>query len=175
MSSDPTSLPPETGAPALDAPSTVLRLHYVVATWFGCGFSPKAPGTVGSLGALPVFWLLSEHKSLVLNAVVISALALWGVLAGHAVALHRRDTDPGLVVIDEVVGVLIALTWVLFATWPYQALAWVLFRLFDITKPGPIRTLEHTKPIGLGIMLDDVLAGVLAGALAFVASLSGWG
>jgi phosphatidylglycerophosphatase A len=148
-----------------------LRGHYTLATWFGCGFSKIAPGTVGSLGAVPLLWALSHWQSVWLNLAFIVVLSASGAWSAHAVATHRGDDDPGLVVIDEVAGVLIAFTCVLFADYRFQILAWVLFRFFDITKPGPIATLEHTKPIGVGIMLDDLLAGLVAGALAFGASL----
>lgn len=147
-----------------------VRAHYAFATWFGCGFAPLAPGTVGSLGAVPLFWLVSHADSLWVNLVAIVLTSVAGAWSAHVVARHRSDDDPGLVVIDEVAGVLIALTAVQSYGWQYQALAWGLFRLFDITKPGPIRTLEHTRPIGVGIMLDDLLAGLLAGAVAFGAA-----
>lgn len=151
-----------------------VRAHYAFATWFGCGFSRLAPGTVGSLGAVPLFWLVAQAHSLWVNLAAIVMTSVTGAWSAHVVAQHRSDDDPGLVVVDEVAGVLIALTWVQSFGWQYQALAWGLFRLFDITKPGPIRTLEHTKPIGVGIMLDDLLAGLVAGVLAFgVAQLVG--
>lgn len=164
---EPAAEPPERAYQRL-TPAT--RAHYVFATWFGCGFSPVAPGTVGSLGAVPLFWFLSHLNLVWVNIVAIVAASLAGAWSAQVVAQHRSDDDPGLVVIDEVAGVLIALTWVQSLGWQYQALAWGLFRLLDITKPGPIRTLEHTKPIGVGIMLDDLLAGLLAGGLAFGAA-----
>lgn len=148
----------------------LLRFHYVVATWFGCGFFPIAPGTAGSLGTIPLCLALSHLGLPWLNVVLIVLLSSCGVWSAHQVALHRNDEDPSLVVIDEVAGVLIALTCVMFADWPFQVFAWVLFRVLDITKPGLIGTLEHTKPIGLGIMLDDLLAGLVAGGVAFAAS-----
>lgn len=157
--------------PAVSSPrarlTLALRVHYVLATWFGCGYSPIAPGTAGSLGVLPLCWALSHVGSVAVNCGVIVVASVWGAYSAHRVALHRDDEDPGLVVIDEVAGVLIALTFTMFCAWPFQVLAWVLFRVLDITKPGPIGTLEHTKPIGLGIMLDDLLAGVVAGAVAW--------
>lgn len=169
-------MPPQ--LPTVQAPPTppsgpvsvALRAHYALATWFGCGFSKIAPGTVGSLGAVPLLWALAQAQLLWLNVALIVVLSTVGAWSAHAVARHRNDEDPGLVVIDEVAGVLIAFTWVQSADYRFQLLAWVLFRFFDITKPGPIRTLEHTKPIGVGIMLDDLLAGLVAGVLAFCAA-----
>lgn len=175
-------LPHATGsAPRLTATSTrpltwPMRCHFALATWFGCGLSRLAPGTVGSLGALPLVWGLLQIQNVWLNVSLIVALSAAGAWSAHAVATHLGDEDPSLVVIDEVAGVLIASTWVMFADYRFQILAWVLFRFFDITKPGPIRTLEHTKPIGLGIMLDDLLAGLVAGLVAYsAASISGGG
>lgn len=154
--------------------SWALRLHYLLATWFGLGFSPVAPGTVGSLGTVPLCLALSHLDMFEVNVALIVALSATGAWSAHAVARHRNDEDPGLVVIDEVAGVLIAFTFVMHSGWPFQLLAWGLFRVLDITKPGPIGTLEHTKPTGLGIMLDDLLAGVVAGCLAYAAALV-WG
>lgn len=148
-----------------------LRFHYVVATWFGCGFSPIAPGTAGSLGTIPLCLALSHLGMPWVNVALICALSATGAWSAHAVARHRNDEDPGLVVIDEVAGVLIAFTFVMYSSWPFQVLAWGLFRVLDITKPGPIGTLEHTKPTGLGIMLDDLLAGFVAGCVAYGAAL----
>ncbi len=151
------------------APRLPLWANYGLATWFGCGFAPVAPGTVGALGALPLFALLSWADHWLLSVSLISSLTIMGAVSGQVVATHRNDEDPSLVVIDEVVGALIALTFVMHAPLVFQALAWGLFRLFDITKPGIIRRLEHTRPIGLGIMLDDVCAGLLAGVVALAA------
>lgn len=150
--------------------SFTLWAHYALATWFGCGWSKIAPGTVGSLGAIPLLWVLSRAQSVWLNVALIVLLSVLGARSAHVVAKHRGDDDPGLVVIDEVAGVLIAFTWVQSADYRFQVAAWVLFRLFDITKPGPIATLEHTKPTGVGIMLDDLLAGLVAGVLAYSAA-----
>ncbi len=157
-------------APPLSPMSPLLRFHYVLATWFGCGFAPIAPGTAGSLGTIPLCLILSHLGMPWINVVLIVLLSAGGAWSAHQVARHRNDEDPGLVVIDEVAGVLIAFTFVMFEAWPFQVFAWVLFRVLDITKPGPIGTLEHTKPIGLGIMLDDLLAGLVAGGVAFAAS-----
>ena len=148
-----------------------VLVHYVIATWFGCGFAPFAPGTFGSLGAIPLVLALGWFGSTPLAVVVLLLLCVVGARSAHVVAQHRHDDDPGLVVIDEVAGVLVAWLFVASGPWWIQGLAWLLFRLFDITKPGPIATLEHTRPIGVGIMLDDLLAGLLAGALALAVHL----
>lgn len=141
-----------------------------IATWFGCGRSRIAPGTVGSFGALPLhFALVSAGR--IPHAAATLALTLVGVWAAERVATELKDEDPSSVVIDEVVGTLLALgiAWPLGL--PAQIAAFALFRLFDITKPGPIDTVQRLRPPGLGIMADDVLAGLAAGA---VVRLGAW-
>jgi len=147
---------------------TADRAALVLATWFGCGLAPKAPGTFGSLGAVPLHAALclvhpGLHAALV---VFVSALGTW---ASHRASLVWNEKDPQRVVIDEVAGVLIAMGAVRgTGLWP-AVLAFALFRLFDITKPGPIRRAERLPPVGFGIMADDLVAGVVAGALARIA------
>lgn len=141
-----------------------LAVANLVATWFGCGLSPVAPGTVGSLGTIPLFWLLRGSPAAVYWGSVL-LLTLLGTWAAQRVAESRGDKDPQRVVVDEVVGSLIALGCV-----RHQGLGWLLaafvgFRLFDIFKPGPIRRAEHLPPIGFGIMADDLLAGLAAGLI----------
>jgi len=145
--------------------STALLAKWL-ATWFGCGLSPRAPGTVGSLGTLPLHLLLRETPSAVHGAAVALVLAV-GTWAAQRYASERSEKDPQSVVIDEVAGTLLALGCVRHEPLWLQALAFLLFRLFDIWKPGLIRKVEHLQPTGVGIMADDVLAGLCAGALAF--------
>jgi phosphatidylglycerophosphatase A len=140
----------------------------VTATWFGCGLSPRAPGTAGSLGAVPLHLLLCQAPLGLHVAAVLFTLGA-GTWAAHRYALELAEDDPQRVVIDEVAGTLIALCLVRDYPWLVQALAFVLFRVFDIWKPGPIRQAEQLSPLGLGIMADDLLAGLLAGLLAFLA------
>jgi phosphatidylglycerophosphatase A len=134
----------------------------VISTWFGCGRSPIAPGTVGSLGAVPLHLLLRRLSPAAHAAAVIavSALGIWAA-DKHAEALGEKD--PPSAVIDEVAGTLIALGLVRGRGLGTGALAFALFRLLDITKPGPIDTAQGAEPKGVGIMLDDLMAGVLAG------------
>jgi phosphatidylglycerophosphatase A len=145
--------------------SPATRLSYVLATWFGLGFSRYAPGTVGSLGTLPLYFALREcgTTAYVLTTLGISLLGVW---VSQRVAEHEHKEDPGLVVIDEVAGTLIALGIGGAAPIWLPVVSFGLFRLLDITKPWPIHRLEHVPPAGLGIMLDDLLAGALAGALS---------
>lgn len=136
-----------------------------LATWFGCGYSPTAPGTVGAIGAIPVHLALRTlapgvHTALVLG---VTALGVWS--AGETARLSDQK-DPQSVVIDEVAGVLMAMGLVRDRGVLTQAIAFALFRYFDITKPGPVYHVQHTEPAGVGIMMDDVLAGLMAGIVA---------
>ena len=123
------------------------KIAEIIATWFGCGKSPKAPGTVGSLGALPVIWLLSHYHADVF-AMLILALFLFfiGVWATDVMIKKSAVKDPSFVVIDEVVGQMIsfALIWPMLGhqhAWGFYVFAFVLFRFFDIKKMGPVRFL----------------------------------
>jgi phosphatidylglycerophosphatase A len=137
----------------------------LIATWFGCGSSPRAPGTVGSLGTLPLHLLLRSTPVATHAIAVLLTLGV-GTWAAQQYASERGEADPQRVVIDEVAGTLIALGLVRDQPLLVQALAFVLFRVFDIWKPGPIGRAEHLQPTGVGIMADDVLAGLCAGLLA---------
>jgi len=100
------------------------------------------------------------------HALGVLAVVGAGIWAVQRYASERAETDPQRVVIDEVAGTVLALGLIRGASWIYALAAFLLFRLFDIWKPGLIRRVEHARPVGLGIMLDDVLAGLLAGVLA---------
>lgn len=148
-------------------PRPPLRLlpAYAVATVLGCGLSPFAPGTVGSLAAvaayLPLRHFLAARPELFLA--ILAAVALGGVWAARAVSRAEGNEDPSKVVVDEVLGQLMAF-FLLPPTFGVILLGFVAFRLFDIWKPYPIRRLEHIGQ-GVGIMADDALAGVYANLL----------
>ena len=138
---------------------------WVVATWFGCGLAPKAPGTVGTLGAIPLYWLVARWGPPGVGATALG-VTLVGVWAASQVARELGNEDPQVVVVDEVAGMLI--TMLPMAAWSWRAVAVgvVLFRLLDITKPWPIRACERLPGGGGGVM-DDVAAGVIgAGVMA---------
>jgi phosphatidylglycerophosphatase A len=141
-------------------------LARLVATWFGCGYSPIAPGTVGTVGALPLVYGLSRLGTVPywLGTLAITLLGVW---ASGRYARQRGEKDPGSAVIDEVSGTLIAVGFVLGSGWLPIVAAVLLFRLFDIWKPGPVNSVQNL-PGGLGIMADDVLAGLGAGVLAYL-------
>lgn len=137
------------------------RVAWVLALWFGCGRVPIAPGTAGTLGALPLYLLLRPLGvgAVGLAALVITAVGIW---AGTRVARATGLKDPQIVVIDEVAGVLV--TWMAAPrTWAGVAAGFVLFRVFDQLKPFPARRAERL-PEGWGIVLDDVLAGLWGAA-----------
>lgn len=147
------------------------RLAFAIALWFGCGLSPVAPGTVGSIGALPVYLLLRGYGPFaVLGAGVVVTLV--GIWAAGVVARVRGLPDPQIVVVDEAAGTLIALA-AAPPTWLGVVLAVALFRLFDVTKPFPARAAERLHG-GAGIVLDDVVAGVYAAVLVLGARWLGW-
>lgn len=138
----------------------------IVSTFFGAGYVPKAPGTAGTFAALPLYLLLRK-LSLPRYLLVILAIAAAGTAASSRME-RLWGKDPQRVVIDEVAGVLVALI-----ARPRRAggvvLGALIFRIFDILKPWPLKRLEKL-PGGLGIMADDVAAGavsslVLAGVL----------
>jgi phosphatidylglycerophosphatase A len=137
-------------------------LAYAIATWGGVGFVPLAPGTAGTLAALPLYLALRRRGPLaVLGASVVIAAA--GVWAASEVVRARGEKDPQIVVVDEVAGVLVALA-AAPRTWRGTAAAVVLFRVCDQLKPFPARRAELRLPGGWGVVLDDVAAGVWAAA-----------
>ncbi|HWW96300.1 MAG TPA: phosphatidylglycerophosphatase A [Edaphobacter sp.] len=143
---------------------------WLVGTFFGAGLLRPGPGTYGSIAAV-LLWYAAAHilhpapAALAVGTAIAAILAtLIGIPAATIVARESGRKDPGHVVIDEVAGQLIALI-AIPADWQHAALSLVLFRLFDIVKPPPIRQFERL-PAGTGIMLDDVAAGFFALAIA---------
>lgn len=142
------------------------KIARLIATWFGCGYFPKGPGTVGSLAAVLMVWY---GVPALWGALVLLIPAIWA----SGVVARELGHDPQVVVVDEVVGQWIALSVAPVEPVPVLA-AFVLFRLFDITKPGLVRQFERLEG-GWGIMMDDVAAGVLAAlVLGFVLRFAGW-
>jgi phosphatidylglycerophosphatase A len=146
--------------------NTRRALAWTLATWFGCGRAPIAPGTVGALGALPLYFAaLSCGRAGVALAAIAATLV--GVWAAGSVARDLGAKDPQVVVIDEVAGMLVTLIPIAHASLAAVLTGFVLFRVLDAGKPGPIRWFERL-PRGWGIVLDDVAAGAI-GAVALTA------
>jgi phosphatidylglycerophosphatase A len=142
------------------------KLAIFLATWGFSGFLPKAPGTWGSLAALPAGALIQFYAGstgLLIAAIVLFAVGIW--CSNVYVSVYGKE-DPGEVVIDEVVGVFITLAFVPFTLFWYL-IAFALFRLFDILKPFPINLLDRHVKGGVGIMVDDVVAAGYAASIAF--------
>ena len=146
------------------------RWAWAIGTFFGAGYLRPGPGTYGSVAAT-ILWLLAGYivhrDTQTLTSItalgILLAVAI-GVPAATRVARESGRPDPGFVVIDEVAGVWIALLFMP-PLWPNALLALLLFRFFDILKPPPIRRFE-ALPEGVGIMADDLVAGLFALALA---------
>lgn len=145
-----------------------------IACGFGSGLSPLAPGTIGSLAALLPWWfVLRELPPAAYATAVLAAFAL-GIWVSHWSVTRLRLQDPAAVVWDEFVGLWIALLPLRIGHpgWRWMLAGFVVFRVFDIAKPWPVSWADRRVKGGLGVMLDDVIAGVMAlavlQALAFV-------
>jgi phosphatidylglycerophosphatase A len=141
------------------------RGAFLIATWFGCGYAPKAPGTAGSLAGLLIAMALNymgygRGMLLALTAILMAP----GIWSASVVARETNTTDPHIVVVDEVIGQWITLAGAATFNWKTWIAAFALFRVLDVWKPAPARQLE-ILPGGWGIVADDVMAG-LYGALA---------
>jgi phosphatidylglycerophosphatase A len=144
---------------------------WIFATWFGCGYSRFAPGTVGSLAALAIAWPFARAGFTSLHFLILSFALLYpAIRAAGIVASQAGRKDPQFIVIDEVLGQWLTLAGALRFDWRTFAIAFALFRLFDIWKPPPIRLIEQI-PGGAGIVLDDMKAGIYGALVLFPA---GW-
>ncbi len=142
--------------------STRRKVAWALATWFGCGRVPIAPGTAGAAGAIPLYLLAAQLGRLGVGAAAILATAV-GVWASSIVAGELKAKDPQVIVIDEVAGFVV--TMLAFDRPSLAAIVagFVVFRVLDAAKPGPIRDLERL-PGGWGVVLDDVGAGLVGAA-----------
>jgi phosphatidylglycerophosphatase A len=144
----------------------MIRLAFAIATVFKAGYIPIAPGTVGSIIGLLVFWLIKDYASFTIEMFVAATLFFAGVWASTIVEQVLERHDPGVVIVDEVVGMLVALM-LLPPTITVTFLAFLLFRVFDIIKPYPARRCEQLSR-GWGIMMDDVVAGLYVNVLIHI-------
>lgn len=140
----------------------LLRSHpaHFFALGFGSGLAKKAPGTFGTLVGLPLFWLISAQP-LAVQLILITLLFLIGIYFCEKTGQVLGVSDHGSIVWDEIVAIMLVLT---FTTnqWQWWITAFLLFRLFDIWKPYPIRQCDAKVKGGLGVMLDDLLAAIYA-------------
>ena len=147
-------------------PIRKTRWAWLLATFFGAGYLKPGPGTYGSAAAAVLWYLAnavfqpSSHVRVGATFLAAAITTVVGISTSTIVARESGRKDPGFVVIDEVAGQLFALI-LMRPDWQHTLLALLLFRLFDIFKPWPIRRLE-ALPEGTGIMLDDVAAGLFA-------------
>ena len=159
--------------PKINSPSFKQLLanpNHFFAFGFGSGLAPKAPGTFGTLAAVPVYWLIQDlNWPLYLSWLLVTFArgVLWCDRSSKALGVH----DHGGIVWDEFVGYWITM-FMAPAGWLWIIIGFVLFRLFDIVKPWPIRWLDQKVHGGFGIMLDDLVAGIFA---AVCLQLLHWG
>ena len=137
-----------------------------VATGFGSGLAPKAPGTFGSMVAIPLLW---ASKSLIPDSLVTNILILIAVSTAGFWATHRTETlwgthDDSRIVVDEIAGMFATLIWFPLTLETVIA-GFVLFRIFDIWKPGPIGHIDENWHGAWGTFFDDVLAGAVSAAI----------
>lgn len=145
------------------------RVALTLATWFGCGYFPWGPGTIGSLAGLLIaaaveFKLGGTKQFLVASTFILLMPSIW---AATVTARLAGKKDPGLVVVDEVLGQWVTLLGVHSFSIKSFAAAFVLFRTFDIWKPWPVRNLEKW-PDGYGIVADDIAAGIYGALILYI-------
>jgi len=136
----------------------------LLASVGGVGLLPAAPGTWGSLVGVAIAWAIPQPSSLLPLCAILLAAGLW---ASDSVGRMSGIADPGFIVIDEVVGQALALALAPHSPWAF-AFGFVLFRIFDILKPWPIRQIEAKFRNGFGVMVDDLAAAVYAGAVLLI-------
>lgn len=143
------------------------------ATWFGLGRLPHAPGTLGTLGAVPVvvvFYLFGHWSYLV----AVALFSYFAIEVAEGYEKKYQTHDPKEVVIDEVAGFVVAMAWLPF-TWQSFLYAFLIFRFLDVVKPYPIRWVDEKARGGLGVVADDLLAGIITNIiLQFVFVKTTW-
>jgi len=142
------------------APTPFRRPMQFLAFGFGSGLSPRAPGTAGTLVAVPLYWLIAEW-SLPWYTFFVLVTALLGIWICGAASRELGVHDHPGIVWDEFVGYWITL-WAVPVDWVWMLAGFVVFRVFDIVKPWPISQLDRKVKGGIGIMIDDILAGIMA-------------
>lgn len=161
-------------APALTFRFFVAHPAHFVALGFGTGLSPWAPGTVATLFAIPLGDWLALRTSDAGYLAIVALLLVAGAWAAQRTGRDLGVADHGGIVIDEIVAFLLVMYFA-GTSLPRIALAFLLFRLFDIVKPPPISTIDARLKNGVGVMLDDLVAAALAlFAFAVIVRVTGW-
>lgn len=146
------------------------KIARFLASYFGLGYSRKAPGTIGSLGTLPVAFIVAYFfgtAGVLLAALIAFIIGVW---ATHEVISNQEEKDPSMVVIDEFAGQMLTFTFVAsllyhnLNAWLAYVIGFALFRLFDIVKLGPVKWADTKLKNAWGVMLDDIFAGIFASA-----------
>jgi phosphatidylglycerophosphatase A len=148
------------------------RLAHAVATVSGIGHMPVAPGTFGTLAAVPLAWALAAHSWFTYAGITL-AVTLVGIAASEWVERHSGEHDSGHIVIDEVAGYLWTCIAIPRHDWRWLLAAFVLFRVLDIAKPPPIGWLDRRVSGGLGVVIDDVVAGMMGAGVLYAVTLLG--
>lgn len=149
------------------------KLIEILATFFYFGKIPFAPGTWGTIATIPLWYALSFLNPIWYMAITF-VIVILGIFIAEAYEKTLGVHDSKTIVIDEVAGFLITMTW-LPRTWQSLVLGFILFRFLDIVKPPPIRQLDQKIQGGVGVMLDDVAAGIIANiALQIVYTYTLW-
>jgi phosphatidylglycerophosphatase A len=151
---------PETAEEGPVKPTPFKGVAQFFAFGFGSGLSPKAPGTVGTLAAVPFYWYLADTGLVTYTLVVLISAVVGVYICGVASRQLKVHDHPGIVW-DEFVGFWITM-WAVPVSIPWLVAGFVVFRVFDIAKPWPISVLDKRVHGGLGIMIDDVVAGLAA-------------
>ncbi len=154
----------------MSAPSPWLPSS-LLATWFGSGLLPRAPGTWGSLAALPFGWLLFTLTGPLGLLAATAAVFVVGLWAAHSYEKVAAIKDPGAIVIDEVAGQWLTIVAAGLGseglTLPGLLLAFLFFRIFDVAKPWPVGWADRHLKGAFGIMADDIIAGIYAAAAVY--------
>ncbi|MFG1175637.1 phosphatidylglycerophosphatase A [Erwiniaceae bacterium CAU 1747] len=141
---------------------------HLLATGFGSGLSPWMPGTMGSIAAIPFWYLLNLLPQDLYVLVLLLGISI-GVYLCHRTAKDMGVHDHGSIVWDEFIGMWITLMAIPTNSWQWVLAGFLVFRLFDIWKPWPIRWFDRNVHGGMGIMVDDIVAGIVSAAILYLA------
>lgn len=153
------------GKNQLTAREILLDPVLCLAFGFGSGLAKKAPGTFGTLMAVPIYIALVQANSVIYSLITV-AISIVGIWICGIAADKLGEHDFGGIVWDEIAGFLITMWFVAFS-WQNLVIGFILFRVFDIVKPWPIKWIDKKISGGFGIMFDDVIAGIFAGLILF--------